>query len=406
MRPKNFLLISWNYLFSKQKNSTIQYMSRICFIGIFLATFSLSFIISVMTGFEAATYITMQNIYPDLILDADEDSFDMESLHLFLQESKYHVAAYSPHAVSQGLLHNPDREMTPLVIQLKGINAQQETKTSNLEKTILHQKTIASTTAHNKILLGKAAAQALHILPGEQMTFLYSEDSTVSAMKFKEIALTIGGVFETGIDEYDSSLAYCSLECFRSLFPDHDISQVHIKLTDTLYEEKTKQALKTDLGINVYSWKDLYPTLISAMKLETLGMLLILFLIMCIATINIISVLFMYVYQKQQDIALFTCMGLAERKIKYIFLCISLAITAGASILGIVTSYCAGLLLQRYPIIELPANIYYTSHLPLSPSIRVDLAIFAVTLCISFIASLIPLQKISRMDIVLLIKNK
>ena len=381
-------------------------MSRICFVGIFLATFSLSFIMSIMNGFEKATYTTMQNIYPDLILDAHDDTFDMESLQMFLDQPKYNIAACSPHALSQGLLHNPDREMTPLVIQLKGINAHQETKTSNLEKTILHQKRLPETIDKNKLLLGKKAAQTLHVLPGETIAFLYSEHSEVSSMKFKEIHLKVGGIFETGIDEYDSSLAYCSLECFRSLFPNDDISQVHIKLTSTMHEEATKHNLKKDLGVDLYSWKDLYPTLISAMQLETLGMFLILLLIICIATMNIISVLFMYIYQKQQDIALFMCMGLAQQKIKYIFLCISLFITSSATAAGLATSYMAGLFLQTYPIIKLPENIYYTSHLPLSPHIGVDAAIFVATLCISFIASLIPLQKISRMNIVLLIKNK
>lgn len=406
MIPQNFLFISWKYLFSQQKNSTIKYMTRICFLGIFLAVFSLSFIMSIMKGFEAATYTTMQNIYPDLILDAHEDIFDVTSIDPILTKEKYQIAHYSGQALAQGLLHNPEHETTPLVVQIKGINHEQEAKTTNLIKTICNDKTLQETINNNKILLGKKAAQTLHLLPGESVALLYSEESEVSSMQMQEVTLTIGGLFETGIDEYDYALMYCSLELFKSLFPGNDVSQIYIKLKNKSQELSIKKMLQQDLAVDTYSWKDLYPTILSAMKLESLGMFLILFLIICIATINVISVLFMYIYQKQKNIALFVCMGISKHKIRYIFLCISMIITGSAALLGIIASYATGIILQTYPIITLPENVYYTSVLPWNYSFYTSIMILFITLCISYIASLIPLQKISRMNITLLLKNE
>lgn len=406
MITQNFLLIAWRYLFTKQKNSTIKYMSYICFLGIFLATFSLSFVMSIMHGFEEATYQAMQNIYPDLIIDAHEDFFDMEQMQTILQEPQYHVSAFSPHRISQGMLHNPEEETPPTVIQIKGINTNLEKETSNLYKAILNKKNLCQAVQNNNILIGKKVAQSLHVLPGEKITLLYSESNDASSMKLQETNLIVGAIFETGIDEYDHSLAYCSTECFKSILPENEVSQIHIKLKDISYEQKTKQLIKKNLGVDVYSWKDLYPALISAMQLESLGMLLILLIIVLIATINVMSILFMYIHHKQKDIALFICMGLAQEKIKKIFLSISIFLTIIATCFGIICSYLVGLFLQAYPIIKLPENIYYSSHLPLHHSFYVDISILLATLSISYAASLIPLQKISKMNITMLIKGE
>jgi ABC-type lipoprotein release transport system permease subunit len=381
-------------------------MSRICFLGIFLATFALSFVISIMRGFEAATYKTMQNIYPDLILDAHNDAFDMPTIEPYLINPKYNIAAFSPQLIAQGMIYNPEYETAPLVIQIRGINPKLEEKTSNLYKTILNQIALSSTIEQNQILIGKKIAQSLHVLIGEKIRLLYSISDEASNMKLEEKSLTIGGLFETGIDEYDCALVYFSNNLFQSLFPTKEVTLIHLKLKNIIFEHTTKKNIQADLGIEIYSWKDLYPTLISAMKLESLGMFLILLLIILIATINIMSILFMYIHYKKKDIALFTCMGLSQNKIKYIFLCISLFITTFAACSGIIMSYFMGILLQAYPIITLPENMYYSSKLPLDHSFYIDGLILLTTLCISFLASLIPLQKISRMNIAMLIKNQ
>ena len=240
-------------------------------------------------------------------------NFDIESLDSMLQNKKYSIVSHTPHAVAQGLLHNNEYEMAPVVVQIEGIIPEQETTTTQLEKTILHQKTINECIQNKQILIGKKTLRSLHVIPGETVTLLYSEESEVSNVKFKEIDLIVGGVFETGIDEYDSSLAYCSFDLFNQLFPEHGISQVYVKL-NTTKDNEVKKLLKKDLQVDAYSWKDLYPTIVSAIQLESMGMFIILFLIILIATINIMSVLFMYIHQKQKNIALFSCMGISKKE--------------------------------------------------------------------------------------------
>ena len=71
------------------------------------------------------------------------------------------------------------------------------------------------------------------------------------------------------------------------------------------------QKLRHRLGLDVYSWKDLYPSLVASLKLEKYVSFFILALILLVASMNIISLLFMQITQKRPTIALLQAMGMS-----------------------------------------------------------------------------------------------
>lgn len=130
----SYFLMSLRYLQAANKNSTIRTMMKICFFGIFIGTFSLALIVSIMQGFEQATYEKMQSIYPQIIIDAHGQELDYESLEKILQDPAYQIAHFAPEQSMQALCNSIESSNMPYVIGIKGINPQREKKSHSTGK--------------------------------------------------------------------------------------------------------------------------------------------------------------------------------------------------------------------------------------------------------------------------------
>ena len=127
-------------------------------------------------------------------------------------------------------------------------------------------------------------------------------------------------------------------------------------------------------------------------------MFCLLALITLVASMNMVSLLFMQVQAKRGDIAILKVMGMPSSQIKKIFVSIGLLISIVASTLGLLFSFVIGLFLQNYPIIQLP-DVYYVSHLPAHMDIWQFVFVFCITLLISLVATLAPSSLAQKVNI-------
>ena len=402
--------MSLRYLQAANKNSTISSMMYICFFGIFIATFSIALIVSITQGFQQATYEKMQSIYPQIIIDAHGQELNYEELTPILQDPAYKIAHVAPQQTAQALCNAIGSQDIPYVIQLKGIDPLYEKNVTPLEKMILpKQQThyLEKLVQANQVIIGKQLAQQLQLSTGSQLNIIFTSQEDMSKkLDFDQTKVIVAGIFDTGIDDFDANFIYCSSTFFTHIFPDRGITQIYAKLDDQQSELESIQNLEKVLGLNVYSWKKLYSSLVAALELEKYAMIFILLLIILVASSNIISLLFMQITQKRKDIAILLTLGLSPYKVKSIFLGLSMTISIIATATGLVTAWCVGIFLQNYHWIKLPDNIYYTAHLPVLLDGRLFLFIFFAVLTISFLASLIPLQKIKMKNIATILRNE
>ncbi|TET33765.1 ABC transporter permease, partial [Candidatus Dependentiae bacterium] len=150
--------------------------------------------------------------------------------------------------------------------------------------------------------------------------------------------------------------------------------------------------LRQRLALDVYSWQELYPALVSALALEKYTMFFILLLITLIAAMNIISLISMLISQKRADIAMLRAMGIAPQTITAIFMIIGMSVAGVAALLGILCACIASVLLERYPFIELP-HVYYVSHLPAHMEWSIVVMVFVVVLLITILATWFAAQR-------------
>ena len=136
----------------------------------------------------------------------------------------------------------------------------------------------------------------------------------------------------------------------------------------------------------------------SALQLERLAMFVTISLIVFVAALNIVATVVLMVMEKNRDIGILVSMGATRRGILYTFILQGLFIgfvgTASGLTLGIGVSWIA----DRYQLISLEESVYYLSHVPFV--IRpVDFAVIALmALAVSFLATLYPAWRASRLD--------
>jgi lipoprotein-releasing system permease protein len=154
------------------------------------------------------------------------------------------------------------------------------------------------------------------------------------------------------------------------------------------------------------TWMEMNKNLFSALKLEKAAMLIILTLIILVAALNIISTLIMVVMEKHKDIAILKSLGATSAGVMKIFMIEGLIIGVAGTLLGTLTGVAAAMNLERIvALIErafdfklLPPSIYYIDKMPSKVEPATVILIVAISLVISFLATLYPSWQASRLN--------
>lgn len=210
------------------------------------------------------------------------------------------------------------------------------------------------------------------------------------------------GIFKTGMFEYDSSLAFVSLEAARDVLglPPGFLSGIEITVRDLFRADETAIRLAEALGAPFYvrTWMDMNANLFAALKLEKIGMFILLAMVVLIGSFSIVTSLVMLVMEKTRDIAVMMSMGATRGMIRRIFMLQGCIIGLVGTLLGYGFGLGLGWLLKRYRFIKLPENVYTLDHLPISITLSDVLIVGASAMLLCFLATLYPARQAARLE--------
>ncbi len=395
MKSVSFFIAS-RYLLKSRYEKSISTMAIIACMSIFIGTFSLALITAIMNGFEKTIHLKMQNIHPQATIYSSGPPINVRAVRTVLKKEFPEVAAMSPQSMGHVIIQTQedDEDQSPIVALLKGVDPSREARVSALSNKMLEKRSMQEAIQKNHIALGKELARKLSVSVGDTIPLLYLEqlsESQKNVAIHKEHAV-VGGLFDTGIDEFDSSLIVCSPDFFSDLFPEQGITQIGLSFHEKTDINKTVALLSQRLLLETYTWQELYPALVSALRLEKYTMFFILLLITMVAAMNIIALISMLITQKRADIAIMQAMGITPRTITFIFMIIGMSISGVATFFGVMSAWVASILLERYPFIQLP-HVYYVSHLPAHMDWTIMLSVFIVVMVITFCATWFSAQR-------------
>jgi lipoprotein-releasing system permease protein len=217
---------------------------------------------------------------------------------------------------------------------------------------------------------------------------------TPKIRKFKVV-----GIFDSGMYEYDSALAYITIPEAQKFFNmEKKVSGIEVKVTDISSAAEIAEEIEGKLGFpyNARDWLKMNRSLFSALKLEKIVMFIILTLIILVASFNIVSTLTMTVLEKGREIAILKAMGATRKSIMRIFMLEGVLIGSIGVILGLPLGLLiCSLLVQFY---KLPTDVYYISHFPVKV-LPFDLILVSLSaLFIGFLATLYPSWQAAKLD--------
>jgi lipoprotein-releasing system permease protein len=220
---------------------------------------------------------------------------------------------------------------------------------------------------------------------------------------------SVVGLFEVGMFEYDSGLALVHLEDAQKLYQmGSAVSGVRLRLDDLFAARSVARELMTKLGRDLYAtdWTRSHANFFRAVEIEKRVMFIILLLIVAVAAFNIVSTLVMLVTDKQSDIAILRTLGAAPGSIMQIFMVQGALIGVIGTFSGVLLGVLIGFNVDTVvPAIEqvlgfkfLAKDVYYISDLPSDVQLRDVATIGMVSLALSFLATLYPSWRASRVN--------
>ena len=252
------------------------------------------------------------------------------------------------------------------------------------------------------IIIGEELAKHIGLGMGSRVNLLSpSGEKTTAGFQPRIRPFEVAGIFKTGMYEYDSSLAFVTLDAARELLglDPGFLSGIEITVDDVYRADEITKELTDNIGNPFYarSWMDMNANLFAALKLEKIGMFILLIMVVLIGSFSIVATLVMLVMEKTRDIAVMMSMGATRKMIRRIFMYQGTIIGFVGTMLGYALGLTVGYLLQRYQFIKLPENVYTLDHLPIIITVPDVLIIGGAAMLLCFLSTLYPARQASRL---------
>jgi len=387
-------MIAWRYLTTSMYEQSLSLMTIISFLGIFIGSCALALVSAIMHGFDVETRKQIQGINPQALIHSGEP-LDVEKINAVLAEEFPAIRATSPVSTAFGLAQ-PEHDQTanPAVIMIEAIDPHTIPQVTTLAEKIVDASLNALDTP-DTVIIGSSLAQELDVATGDTMTLLYpaSQQPQGKKLLFNARTVRIGGFIKTGYEDIDGKLVLCAFALFDELFPDIEVQELYLRFAPDTVISLQIVALQNRLKLDVYTWQDLYPAMLAALSLEEYVYFLVIALITLVASMNVLSLLFMHILNKRTDIALLKAIGLGTRAIMQIFMYMGLGIALAATILGITCATFMSFCIDHYKLFPLP-DAYYVSHVPAHMTVSILCWVLVMVICMSICAIFIPLRQL------------
>ncbi|TES91992.1 MAG: lipoprotein-releasing ABC transporter permease subunit [Candidatus Cloacimonadota bacterium] len=393
--------VAKRYLKAKRSTlfQTIIVLISIC--GVFIGVATILIVLSVMSGFQKdlRDKILGINAHIGVLKYFNEPVTDYDSVLTVVKNSP-HVLGASPFIYTKVMI-NHDNYVDGVV--LRGVEEKSLSEVSDIESRLIYGNFDLTGGDTPGIVLGSILADNLRVHTGDELTIFSTVNFKQTSMgiipKFKKFR--VAGIFDAGMFEYDAALAYVSLSSAQNLVGMEDaVTGIEVKIDDIYKAPEIAREIEKRLGFpfRTNNWMRMNRALFAALKLEKTVMFIILTLIIIVAASNIIGTLIMIVIQKTRDIGILKSMGASNKQIMRIFIIQGLIIGFIGTILGFIVGCTASFLLGKYKFISLPGDVYFIDTLPVHMESFDFLIVAVASIVISFIATLYPAMKASRLD--------
>ena len=402
------LAIAWRYLRSRRGSRLLSFISVIAIGGVLVGVSALIVIMGVMNGLQRDLRDKILVGSPDLRVlpyGSDMRMADWPAIREAVRGVRG-VAAAAPFVTTQGLVRNSAGYVTGA--QRGGIET---AGPPGSEVTSIRSHAILGDFSFRRdgsglpgASFGKLLAAQLNVMPGDTVVMLGAASTEMNAATGALVphvdSVVVSGIFETGMYEYDNLDVFLNLpvaQRFAALGT--DVTGIEVRTVDRWAAAAVADSLRATLKapVRAVDWQEQNHQLFQALKLEKLGMGVILLLIVLVAAFNIVSTLTMVVSDKTREIGILRAMGMPAASIRRIFLLQGIVVGAVGTAGGLVAGLGVSAILERYRLIALDPSVYFIDHLPVATQ-PLDVLVTAVaSLAVAALATLYPASQAARL---------
>jgi lipoprotein-releasing system permease protein len=398
-------LVAGRYLRAKRAESFISVISGFSLIGIALGVATLIIVMSVMNGFRAQLLGRILGLNGHAVVQTFGGVADYDALTTRLRGVQGVTSAFP--IIEGQVLVNSDAGTSRGAL-VRGIKSE-DLQALSAVSSKLSPNAMDGFDDGDSVILGVRLAQQLNLLPGMTVTLVAPKGEVTPFGSTPRIkTYRVGGTFEVGMSEYDQTFIFMPLMEAQLFFGmEGTASGILVMVTDPDRIAAWRQPLQEAAGnVGIADWQQMNISLFDALQVERNVMFLILTLIILVAALNIISGLIMLVKDKGGDIAILRTMGATAGSVMRVFFIAGAAIGVVGTIVGVLIGvlFCANIETIRQFLMRVTGTnlfdptIYFLTQMPAEIDPWEVVAVVAMSLGLSFLATLYPSYRAARLD--------
>lgn len=410
------LFVGLRYLKARRKQAFISLITLISIGGVALGVMALIVVLAVMSGFEHDLRGKILGTNAHLwVLRYGDRGIEEPARQLEVIRGVPHVVAVSPFTYNQVML-STERGASGAVLRGIDLDSAQEVTALTKNFTEVDPARLKEPTggtgwrlATEGIIIGRAMASNLGVSLGGRVNVIspFGNVLTPFGLAPRVRSFTVAGIFEMGMYEYDSTLAYVTIAAAQQFFRmGSAVTGIEVKVDDLYRAKEVGADIQKRLGFPYFTrdWMQLHRNLFAALKLEKIAMFIILAMIVLVAAFNIVSTLIMKVMDKGAEIGILKSIGATSKSIMSIFMVEGVVIGLVGTLLGTAGGALICKLQETYKIVRLRGDVYLLDALPILMK-GTDLVLIAsAALVLSFLATLYPSWQAAKLDPIVAIR--
>ena len=397
--------IGLRYILAKKDNRYISFTSLISMAGLTLGVLAIVVVLSVFNGSQGImrdrTLITVSHgqIQSDSGFNNWQQAADLLISHP-------EIIGVAPFIAVEAMLSQQDYHQ---VAEIKAIDPTSEVSVSTIAENMIQGRLQDLAPGSNNIIIGRTIAVNLRLNTGDPVNLLVPSVTGSGKLSLNMFRFTVAGIFDPQFT-IGSDLALVHLEDSYRLSNNQDPGaaiQLRLRVSDPDIAAQVVNEgvalLQSEFAGQPFSgqdWSFTEASLFNALKMEKVLTWFMLMMIVTIGAFNIISTLVMMVSEKKADIAILRTMGAGEKAILAIFVIqgtlVGIIGTTVGALVGVLIADNFSAISAFLETFLAPANLYVISALPAVLK-GTDVVITCImALVISFLATLYPAVKASR----------
>jgi len=408
--------VSWElgvgirYLRSRRLRVGFTLIAFVSFLGVMIGVATLVVVLAVMSGLEHELRDRILGFNPHVTVVSYGGTIDRWEDTVAEIERDAGVVAAAPVIYGQAMV-GIGRNVSGVVV--RGIDPGRAGRVLDLERHVVAGSVDGLAGLHEVpreagdgdgtvglpgLMIGGELARMLGLAPGDVVNLISPLGTPTPAGMVPRIKrFVVVATFDSGMFEYDTSLAYMGLETAQTFFDvGAGVSAVEVRVRDLYAATDVARRIERALGgfpLRARDWMEANRNLFSALKLEKVVYGIVLCLIVVVAAFNILATLTMVVKEKRRDIAVLKSLGASDGSIARIFVLKGAVIGIGGTLAGVLTGLVGCWVLARYQFIELPKDVFLVTTLPVRVEPLSVLAVCLVSVLICVVAALSPARR-------------